>query len=446
MTIRKKKDHWYTEFMYAGKRISRACEGCTTRRQAEAYEKQLREKMIGVKTQKSIDALYEERMREKSGGKGIPLADAFDAYLRKPARRHAAADKEKSNRRHWEDFVAFMAAKHSDVTYLDQVTSAHASEYIDYLRIDGRFVAEVHSKRTKHVDSYTPKRTRLSVTTINDYHTVCKAVFQRMANDAGIIRNPFKFDTMKAMPENREIFSPQELQLINDNLGKNPFCRPLFVIGINTGLTLGDVCTLKWEQISNGFIVRRRNKTGARLEIPILPAVSNLLSELSEEQKHQPKDEFSDYVLPEHARMYCSTNRSGVSYRIKQFLKGLGIVTIRETDGARKVSVKDIHSLRHTFAYIAGICKIPLTIVQSILGHMTPEMTKHYQEHATREDAANALRQLPSLLGDSVTGQALPHGIERDDAEDNALRQRAIQLMQQLPIGDVEDFLRQHGG
>ena len=85
--------------------------------------------------------------------------------------------------------------------------------------------------------------------------------------------------------------------------------------------------TVKWAQIIGDFIVRRRNKTGARLEIPILPAVSNLLAE---------------------------------------------------------------HS----------------------------------------EDAANALRQLLSLLGDSGASQ---------------LRRKAIQLMQTLPIEQVEDFLCQHG-
>ena len=99
--------------------------------------------------------------------------------------------------------------------------------------------------------------------------------------------------------------------------------------------------------------------------------------------------------------------------------------------------MKDFHSFRHTFAYNAGVGKVSQPVIQSVLGHMTPEMTRHYQEHATREDAANALRQLPSLLGDPGASQ---------DAEAETLRQKAIQLIKKLPIEEIEAFLRQHKG
>ena len=437
MSVREKNGHWYTEFMCAGKRISCACENCKTRKQAEAFEKKLRETYKGIKTDKTVKALVENHKRELTGGGEILLTDAFDAYLKKPARRHAGPQKERANRRHWEDFVAFMKARYCDVIRLDQVSQSHAAAYIDHLRKHGRFIPEVRSKLLKHSDSYIPQKKQLSDTTINAYHTHCKAVFRRLAGDAGVVTNPFDFDTMDAKAETREVFTSDELKLINDSLPSNPFCRPLFIIGANTGLPLGDVCTLKWAQIKGNFIVRPRNKTGAQLNIPIFSVVRKLLQDLRLMREQLPESERSEYILPEQAQMYSGKNRSGVSRRIRRFLSGIGIETTRETGGARRASVKDFHSLRHTFAYLACINNIPIPIVQGILGHGAAKMTEHYLAHASREETLTFMRQFPSLVGN-------PENSDDELADEASLRQEATKLLQELPIAEVRAFLQQH--
>ena len=56
---------------------------------------------------------------------------------------------------------------------------------------------------------------------------------------------------------------------------------------------------------------------------------------------------------------------------------------------------------------------IPQTVVQSIVGHMTTEMTKHYTAHATMEDkhrnmlAMSSLVQLTSADSDQDTGMSI---------------------------------------
>ncbi|UDQ99479.1 tyrosine-type recombinase/integrase [Lentisphaerae bacterium WC36] len=59
-----------------------------------------------------------------------------------------------------------------------------------------------------------------------------------------------------------------------------------------------------------------------------------------------------------------------------------------------------MHSLRHTFAYVAALSNIPLPIVQGVLGHMTTDMTKHYMNHASKKDKAKHLSKLPNYLAD----------------------------------------------
>ena len=144
----------------------------------------------------------------------------------------------------------------------------------------------------------------------------------------------------------------------------------------------------------------------------------------------------SEYVFPQHAAMY-QTNRSGVSYRVKSFLEGIGIKTTRIPKGrSRAVSIKDLHSCRHTFCYYAGLRGIPLAVVQSIVGHMTPEMTKHYTAHATMEDkrknmlAMSNLVQLTSANSDQSSEKSI-----------DTLRRDLRDLIETLPKDKLEKLI-----
>ena len=129
-------------------------------------------------------------------------------------------------------------------------------------------------------------------------------------------------------------------------------------------------------------------------------------------------------------------NSSGVSYRIKQFLENkCRIVTTKTLEGrSRAVSVKDLHSCRHTFCYYAGLYGIPLSIVQSIVGHMTPEMTKHYSAHASLSAKREQMRQLPDFM--------MLSSLKTKDFE-AAEREELQALISTLPIEKVRQLLQE---
>jgi len=398
MSVRKRgaTDYHY-EFQQGGRRYWGVCEGCATKAEALAYEKRLHDTVKEASAQKSVGALVENFKRELTGGDKITIAGAFDLYMSKPRRKQPSVQQQQINRSQWNDFVAFMKDTYPDIEHLDRVTRAHAEAYIRQLRENGRYVRIVSYQRDyqgQTVSHSYSAQTQLSGRTVNAFHKTLKSVFAKLQEDAGILYNPFDFDMMDNDSESRDAFTPAELKLIGDNL--TPFVRPLFIIGICTGLSEGDICTLRWDEIRDGrWIVRRRRKTGAPLEIPILPPLAAFL----EDQKQTSGEQ--EYILPDHAAMYVQ-NPSGISYRVKSFLESLGITTTKLGRGrARATSVKDVHSLRHTFAYLAGCYQTPLPVVQSILGHMSPEMTKHYQAHADREAKEKYLAKLPNFIGQS---------------------------------------------
>lgn len=133
--------------------------------------------------------------------------------------------------------------------------------------------------------------------------------------------------------------------------------------------------------------------------------------------------------------MYLN-NSSGVSYRIKQFLENkCHIATTKTLEGrSRAVSVKDLHSCRHTFCYYVGLYGIPLSIVQSIVGHMTAEMTKHYSAHASLSAKREQMRQLPEFM--------MLIGLETRDDE-SADREELHRLISTLSIEKVRELLEE---
>jgi len=225
-------------------------------------------------------------------------------------------------------------------------------------------------------------------------------------------------------PATREAFTQDEIILIRDNL--DDFTRPLFTLAMMTALREGDICLLRWSDIdfSENVIRRRMNKTGHVVEIPIDNDLRGYLAQ-------QKTPDASEYVFPSHAVMYRS-NASGVSYRVKQFLERIGIKSTCIPEGRqRAISVKDLHSCRHTFCYYAGLRGIPLSVVQSIVGHMSPEMTKHYSAHATLEAKRQNMRLMADFMGLAEA---------RSDSEPE--REELKRLADSLPIEKIREMLR----
>ncbi len=432
---RKTKSGYTKEYHYAfaqdGKRYRGVCEGCTTKREAEEYEKTIRKHVQEAAAKKDVKQLIEHFREELTGSKDILIAEAYERSLEKPKKRIPSEKLICAKRSYWMDFVAFLSEHYPEIQKLSEVRPFHAEAYIQYIRQNGRFnktVTYCGSVITKE-RSYQLK-SELSPQTINTYQRVLTEVFQLLARDAGIVENPFaSIPRLKKEAETREAFSEEELVIIRDNL--DDFTRPLFTIAIATALREGDICTLKWSDIDfkRDLIIKRMRKTDNMVEIPIMPPLRIFLLQL------RPESSESEYVLPQHAEMYLN-NSSGVSYRIKQFLENkCNIVTTKKLEGrARAVSVKDLHSCRHTFCYYAGLYGIPLSIVQSIVGHMTPEMTKHYSAHASLSAKREQMRQLPEFM--MLTGS------ETRDFE-AAEREELQALISTLPIEKVRQLLKE---
>ena len=390
--------HFYYEFQVNGKRF-RGTTGCTTAKEARAFE---RDEIARLRRETSVRSLVENFRSHLTGGTDIPLADAWERFIAKPRRHTMSPTRAKATESRWRDFLAYVKATHPDVTTLNGVTRALAEAYITHVRTNGRFGKDISYRRSgrRRGFTYTQKLQKLSPAAQNDFLQTCRLVFATLGEEAGLSENPFaRIAKVPSEAEARDAFSPEELKLIGQHT--DHLLYPLFLTGITTGLREGDICTLRWTDVdlATGWLERKALKTHRTVRLPLLPNLADYLARLPRE---------NEYVFPKLADLYTH-NRTGISYRVAQFLDQAGIKTRRTVEGRdRAVSVKDVHSLRHTFVYLASLNNVPLPIVQSVVGHMSPAMTQHYMEHADDHVKRQHLTALPNYLAPPPSSEAAP--------------------------------------
>jgi integrase len=337
-----------------------------------------------------------------------------------------------------------MKATYPGITDLASVRRQHCESYVSYLVEHGRFVKQINytrdvgrvRKKTRAVSYKTDLR--LSPKTIRSIVSVCHWVFRRLEEDAGITRDPWK-DVILPQGDkvSREIFTPEELQKIWNGMQQDAFCYPLFLVAANSGMTEGDICTLQWSEVDwvRNCIRRDRRKTGADIILPLLPQLADYLASL-------PKE--GQYVFPEHAELYLS-RRSAVPRKVIAFLQSLGIETKKKVPGRRAVSVKDLHSMRHVFCYMATRAGIPRSSIAKMVGHMDEKMTAHYAAHETAADLNEEIRKLSSPFSFGEGESSMP--FRRQLAElayllpENTVRQLVESLTASTVTGNCQRLL-----
>ena len=359
---------------------------------AVAHGEKAEEERIRVQAREkhSIEMVWEQTKKRLISSNALEFDE--EKVWKTFAALHSTAcpQKMKAYRGYWDDIYTVIHEKHPEVRYVSDVTTIHAIEWYGNLR-----------------------NATMANTTKNHYIAFSKMLFKTLGKTYGIIENPFT--ELKRLPENavtRDAYTPEELKKIGAYA--TGWVYSICLTAISTGLRKGDICMLLKESVDmeNRIIsIEKTRKTGVSVEIPILPG---LYRHLREQFLAHPD---SPYVFPELAEMYSNPNRQRViTENVKRLLHKVGIDdTVKDVQGyAKRVSVKDIHSFRHTFVYMASIHGIPLPVVQSIVGHLNPEMTKHYMDHAGRDARLAYMRQLPAY----ITGGEEPEQVNSDDLLD----------------------------
>lgn len=384
MSIEKQGKHFYYNFRLNTKRYHGACKGCSTMRQAEAYEKRLKADLKKAEAQEDTIKFHEREIKKIIGNDDILLVNAIDRAIAEPTVRTVSKSQINFKKVAWDDFCAFCYSK--DIKTMRAVSHAIAKEYFAYIKEKGKYSKTITYLRNGKKIEYTATDRMLAPSTINKIIQTCEWVFSALSHESGISLNPFSnIPVLPNQYESRDIFTDEEIQLILNS--DNIFCAPLCRIALFTGLREGDICCLRWDNIDfeHNFIKLVMRKTGRSVEIPIIdrPYLEKLYFEKTQ----------SEYIFPVQHDIYVNI-KGGIPYRITKFLRSLGIDKNRKIETrTRQISSKDFHSLRHTFAVKCAENDIPLHVVQQVLGHGNPRITEIYTAHHNRNIVKQAMNR-----------------------------------------------------
>ena len=319
------------------------------------------------------------------GERRIPLADVWMEYLKSPNRNELAPSTLHAKRTVWFHFAKWMERNYLPVDDLAGVTPEAVAEYLACLRAN------------------------LSGSSYNSRVCVLREIFRVLADKAGIECDPWA--GVRLRPDDshsrRELTMAELERLLAaakradvetaDRTGakwRNEWHK-LFLVGIYTGMRLGDCCRLSWSSVNlpAGIIQLVPQKTrrhhGRIVTIPIHPALRAALEETPEGERYGP-------VLRALAEYYTTT-RWKVGHELGRIFHAAGIVTSVHIEGRRtRTPEATFHSLRHTFVSFAANAGVPLHVVQSIVGHESTAMTRHYY-HENLAALKSAVAAIPAL-------------------------------------------------
>jgi integrase len=310
----------------------------------------------------------------KSSG-DILLSDAWKVFRGIPKEAKTGKIQAKHVKAQWDDLLCYLADLHPEIQTVSGITPRIAGEYIRHVRQHGKYNKQIVYSRGGKTIKYENKTTGAADKTQNDYLATGKMICNYLCQQIGV-ENPFEGIAKIKRPHKakREVYTLGELKQIWQ-ASRDSYLFPIFFVGAFTAMREGNICMLEPKDImfELNLISIENRKTKTSSVIPIMPPLREYLETLTIK---------GQYVFPELSTQY-QKDATKISKDIKKVLSSLEINATREIEGrTRKASTKDAHSLRHTFVYLAAMHNVPLPIVQSILGHMSPEMTKMYMDHA----------------------------------------------------------------
>ena len=206
------------------------------------------------------------------------------------------------------------------------------------------------------------KTTLPASSTLNKEIWFLKRFFNYCIDMEWIISNPFRSIRNVRVDSNRQryYFSELDVKKIMDNAGEY---HDFYSFLLNTGIRSTDAFNLSSEHLQGRYIVKKMNKTGDWLNIPLPDNILGII----ESRKHH---EFIFHELQTSFKRRKCTNHMQATF---------------EPDFVRKNNI-NLHTFRHTYAHNMLNKGVPKEVLQTLLGHRSIKTTEIYANWVRKEE------------------------------------------------------------
>lgn len=255
---------------------------------------------------------------------------------------------------------------------IGSVTTADIQKMYNWLRENGR------------VNEHHEKGNALSDSVIRSIHMMLHQAMDAAVRERIIVKNPTEGTVI---PKNnyapKQILTEEQLERFLEVVKRDLVWADFFYTELTTGLRLGEICALKWqdfEEKKGRLHVRRtahrrkgggvrvgatKTETGTRT-ILLPPSTVEIL-------KARKKKSYSDWIFHNPVVLEVPMDPSTAYHRLKTLLRYAELPSIR------------FHDLRHTFATHALTSGVDAKTLSTILGHTNASFTLDTYTHMTTD-------------------------------------------------------------
>lgn len=238
-----------------------------------------------------------------------------------------------------------------------------------------------------------------AASTVHQTRTVLHGALEQAVDWGLLATNPTaKLKLPRRAPAHPQFLAvPDAQRLLQVALTPDEHYGPFYALALTTGLRLGELLALRWEDVDweQGLLRVRRSvgvvagarpitygKTAAGVrELPLLP-IHRAALQLHARHWGDPEGWLWPGAWPEQP-LRPETVREGW----QRFCRRHGLPPLK------------IHGLRHSTASLLVSLGIPINVVAAILGHSSATVTLNVYSHVLPDAKAQALAQLDALLG-----------------------------------------------
>jgi len=298
------------------------------------------------------------------------VIERFEKKVEKQYRALASLKKWRTIRTKTEGFIKHQY-KSKDIR-LDKIRFAFAEDFIDYLMLEEDINANTAKKYLKHV----------------------KHAIKTGVERTWLATNPIQSFKCGYVDPERDILNEQEIMTLyhkHFEIKRLEEIKDVYLFMCFTGFAYKDTSLLTTNHIINFFdgeewIVKNREKTYCRENVPLLP----IAKEIIEKYSNHPVRKSQGLLLP------VLSNQKYNAY-LKEVVDICGINKILTT-----------HTARHTFATTVTLANgVPIETVSALLGHKSIKTTQIYAKIVAQKigDDMNELKKkllikMPSLFLD----------------------------------------------
>lgn len=240
----------------------------------------------------------------------------------------------------------------------------------------------------------------LSSKTVRDILTVLSAIVKYVQKRvAGFAQNLEIVFPKLSIAEMRVLSSDEERRLVNYLMSEFDDCKFGILLAAMTGLRIGEICAMKWENVFLDEGILKVTKTMQRLQtlsegsltrtsVFIGPPKSlTSIRDIPLSRDCIALCEMIGQRSPDSYILTGSGRYMELQYRMKKFTQACGLIGVH------------FHTLWHTFATKAVEVGFEIKSLSEVLGHSSTTVTLNRYVHPSMQAKRQNMDKMPSIIG-----------------------------------------------